>query len=121
MPANITVSDSIHNFLIHSIKALTFSGTETILLYNISNHNNCVFHGVISNGSRTEKLNIEIVTDSSGNAGMEINRIAVNESYLDLSFSTGLSGNALSLTITNNVGIDSNALKYYIIPGDMEG
>lgn len=120
MPKHITIDNDIHEFTSHSISTVSWSGSQNIEIYNITEHNAATFIGRITNGTNTTKLIIHLADDDT-NTGMEVVEIAIGSeaTMLDLTFSANIVSNDLVLNITNANGGDTNTLKYYLFLSDL--
>ena len=118
MPQHITVNHDIHQLVTHQIVEASWSGTETIILYDVTEATGARFVAQMNDGTNYERIIIEVGHNGTS-TGFDETRILLDGSLLDLTFTTRINAGNFELDISNGDNPAANTIKYYIIPSDL--
>lgn len=120
MTKTILSTDNIHDFLDHQVKQVIFTDTETIKIFDTGeDHTSATVVARWTDGTKVEKLVIELVSKTVSEVAIDIKRIAVDDNYLDIDIQVGTSDDFVTLILTNNNALDNNTFRYYIVPNQL--
>jgi len=118
MTIPIHSNHSIHDFLDHQINQAVFTDTEVLTLYDATLYNSTSLIGRITDGTKIEKLNIEVVSNGIISSELDVTRTAIG-TPMSLTFTLGVLNNFITLIVGNTVIIDTNTLRYYLISANL--
>ena len=116
MPRHPTVEDTIHDFEAHQITEVTFTDTETIVLYIAGEHTSATFKARVTDGTNTAKVICEIFDDGTS-VEIDIREIVIGT--LDLNVTVAENAGNIELSVKNNDAVVTNTLRYYVILSDL--